>query len=127
MIQPQTAAYFLRRWSAHLALHLLGEETGRYEEMRGELLAAGYVDTEHPRLRPGQRVRHRAQQWPEAFDRGTGTIIAVMEHPESPWAQDYGTPDVEVIVLRDRDAVLWAGQSRLTQMANYHVDVVTPV
>lgn len=102
----------------------LGEEADRYTAMRAELAGAGYRDAEHPSVAPGHRIRHRAEQWPEAWDLGTGVVLAVMERPDSAWSQSWGGPDIELIVLKDRP--LFEGSSRLSQLANYHVAVVKP-
>jgi hypothetical protein len=101
---------------------LSDHESARYVAMRSELATHGYRDVEHPRLRPGRRVRHQAERWPEARDFGTGVLLAVMERTNSPWSASWGGPDIEVIVLRDRP--LFPGMSQLSQLANYHVATV---
>lgn len=98
-------------------------EVIEFGRLRAELAASGYVEKEnHNELRGGARIRRRAEQYPEAFDHGTGVVLVVMERPHSSWSQTYGGPDVELIVLKDKP--LLTGMSRLAQLANYHVAAV---
>lgn len=53
-------------------------------------------------LKPGMRVRHVNEQYPEARDHGTATVRHVMHKPKSAWAQKYGQPDIEVVVEFDK-------------------------
>lgn len=99
------------------------EET-KLAAMLAELHARGYQDiTEHKQLRVGGRIRHRGQQYPEAYDKGTGFVVALTEKPDSAWSRSWGMPDVELIMLRDK--ALLDGYSRLASVAHYHVEVVT--
>jgi hypothetical protein len=83
----------------------------------------GYRDIEqHDGLRVGTRVRHRGEQYPEAFRDGTGVVIALTERPDSSWSLSWGMPDVELVVLRDTPR--FDGQSRLSWVAQYHVSAV---
>ncbi len=93
-----------------------------YAAMQAALTAAGYRPVDYATLPPGERVRHRGEQWPEAYDQGTGVVLAVMEKPNSAWSQSWGGADVELIVLKDKP--LLPGLSRLAQLANYHVQAV---
>lgn len=89
--------------------------------MLAELHEHGYQDVaEHGRIRPGVRIRHTGHRWPEAYDEGSGVVLAVTEKPDSSWSQSWGRPDVELIALWDRDQ----GFSRLSQLAQYHVEVI---
>jgi hypothetical protein len=97
-------------------------EREKYATIRAELEESGYRDVEHETLRPGRRVRHRGERYPEAYDHGTGVILAVMEKPNSAWSADWGGRDIELIVLRDRP--MFEDWSRLSQVADYHVQVV---
>lgn len=101
---------------------VLFPEAAEFARLRGELAASGYRDAEHKLLRPGRRVRRRAEQFPEAFDNGTGVILAVMEHVDSSWSRSYRARDIELIVLKDKPLI--EGMSRVSQLANYHVEAV---
>lgn len=83
---------------------------------QSELASRGYVEiTDHERLRAGLRVRNRGQQYIEAQEHGTATVLAVMEKVGSSWAQTYRARDIEVVVKRDDGSVgTWA---------NYGTDV----
>lgn len=91
-----------------------------------DILLAGLRDdgyqpiAEHGRLRAGARVRARSHQWPGAAIHGTGTVLEVTEKPGSSWAREYGTPDIEILVVWDEPRP--AGW-RVSQLAQYHVDV----
>lgn len=92
-------------------------ERTRAAAMLAELHAAGYRDATHKLLQPGARVRHTGHQYPEAFRIGTGTVLHVTEKPDSAWSLTYGAPDIELIVL-------WDTTRSLSQVANYHVDLI---
>lgn len=97
-------------------------EATALDEMRAKLHAFGYVDIEqHGDLRPGTRIRHAGQRWPEAYEHGTGVVLALTERPNSAWSLSWGRPDIEMVVLWDRP---WPLDSRLSQLAQYHVAVV---
>lgn len=99
------------------------EEQEIVEEMRASLIASGYIEIEqHKRLKPGVRIRHRGHQWPEAYENGSGVVVTLMEKPDSRWSQSWGMPDVELIALMDNATF----GSRLSQLAQYHVEVVDP-
>jgi len=90
-------------------------------EMLDGLHAHGYVDVaEHGKLRPGVRIRHRGERYPEALEHGTGIVLAITERPDSPWSKTYGAADIELITLSDKARF----NSRLSQLAQYHVDVI---
>ena len=102
---------------------LTEEEQDRLLEIRQELRERGYQDiTEHGDLRVGARIRHRGQQFTEAFRHGTGYVVALMEKPDSAWSRTYRMPDIELVVVFDKPALL--SSSRLSQLAQYHVSVV---
>ena len=104
------------------AVEVPAEQAERFAELRAELERSGYVVKDHHNeLRPGARVRGRGEQYPEAFDRGTGTVLLVMEKAGSSWSRTYGQPDVEVLVLKDRP--LLPGMPRISQLANYHLAI----
>ena len=70
-------------------------------------------------LRAGVRVRHRGEQYREAYRNGTGNVLHVLQRDPSPWARSWGRPDVEIVVIRDdkeRGAML---------VADYHVEIIT--
>jgi hypothetical protein len=97
------------------------DEKARAAAMLAELHAYGYQDVaEHGDLRPGVRIRHRGHQYPEAYDNGTGVVVAITHKPDSAWSQSYRTADVEMVVLWDRPGLC---DSRLSQVAQYHVVV----
>lgn len=84
-----------------------------------QLEAAGYIPlADHPRLRPGMRVRHIGHQWPEAIRTGTATITAVLRKPASKYEQLYGTPDIELAIAHD--------DGTESQWADYHCVAVDP-
>lgn len=86
-------------------------------EMLAALHEHGYRDVEaHNDLKPGVRIRHRGHQWPGAYANGTGNVVAITRSPRT----IQGMPDVEMIVVWDEEHF----GSRLSQLAQYHVDVV---
>jgi hypothetical protein len=100
--------------------------TARYlpdtiQGQREQLEAHGYMEVaEHGRLKPGARVCHRGQRWYEAIMKGTATIVAVYEKPDSPWSVEWHMPDIEVIAQRDDEP---EGRCPIT-WAQYHCTVV---
>lgn len=102
---------------ADLAPDVLAEAASLLDE----LLSRGYVEKEfHNELRPGARVRHRGHQYPEAYQRGTGVVLHVTQKSPSSWEQSWRMPDVELVVLWDREQ-LWG---RMSLLAQYHVHLV---
>jgi hypothetical protein len=98
------------------------EEQKRAEEMLAELHERGYRDVEqHGKLRAGVRVRHVGHRWPEAYENGTGGVVAITEKPNSAWSLTYGKPDIEMVVLLDAPSL---SGSRLSGLAQYHVEVI---
>lgn len=104
-------------------------ELAGIDRMVAELHTRGYVDLDehtYPRtgkvLQVGARVRHCGEQYWQAYQRGTGNVVALLHKPNSSWSRSYGTADVELIMLRDTESV--AG-SRLPQVAQYHVGPIT--
>ncbi len=90
-------------------------EAAEAERLLSELAANGYRLQDHiGSLAPGVRIRHRGQQHPEAYANGTGVIVHVTIRSER---------DVELVVAYDEPR--FEGMSRLTVLANYHVDVIT--
>ena len=101
---------------------LTDEERNEAEQMLQDLAVNGYVVIDqHCGLRPGGRVRHRGEQWPEAFKGGTGWVLVITEKPGSAWSEAWGMPDVEMLVLFDEPT--FSGPSRLNQLAQYHVSL----
>lgn len=85
--------------------------------MLAVLHESGYRDVEaHGALKPGVRIRHRGHQWPGAYTDGTGNVLAITRSPRTV----QGMPDVELIAVWDEERF----GSRLSQLAQYHVDVV---
>lgn len=102
---------------------LTGAEEIKLAEMLAGLHARGYKDiAEHKQLHVGCRIRHRNQQYPEAYTHGTGFVVALTHKPNSAWSRSWGMPDVELIMLRDM--ALLEGYSRLVSVAQYHVEAV---
>lgn len=106
------------------------EERAEVAHMLAKLHGDGYVDLEVYvdveaclALRVGSRVRHRNQRSPQAYEHGTGVVLAITHKPDSAWSQSWRMPDVELIVLRDRAQF----GSRLSQLAHYHVAVPEPL
>lgn len=103
-------------------IEMTDDEQARVAEMLGELHECGYIDIqEHNALRPGVRVHHRGQRWPEAYIGGTGNVVAITERPDSAWSYSWGAADIELIVLFDKPGI---GGSRLSALAQYHVAVI---
>lgn len=100
---------------------MTADETAEAQAMLAQLRANGYRDIgNHGPLSPGARIRHRAEQYPEAYRDGTGVVLHLTEKPESSWSQSYGAPDIELTMLRDKAQF----GSRLSQLAHYHVETV---
>jgi hypothetical protein len=97
-------------------------EQAEVERMLAELRGHGYVDRDrHNKLAPGVRVRHTGHLWPQAYTEGTGTVVAIVEKPDSAWSASWGMPDVELIVVFDRGVKL---TGRLSELAQYHVQAI---
>lgn len=104
------------------ATDLTREERAEADRMLAELHENGYIDVDgHKELKAGIRVRHTGHRWPEAFENGSGVVLAVTEKPNSSWSRSWGGPDVELIVAWD----LPSFRSRLSRVANYHVVAVS--
>jgi hypothetical protein len=101
---------------------LTPDEQAQAARMLAELDDRGYEAVgAHGLVRPGVRIRHRGHQFPEAYTNGTGTVLVVTERSPSSWSQTHGMPDVELIAVWDRPNL---ADSRLSQVAQYHVDVI---
>lgn len=106
---------------------LTNAEQAEVDRMLAEFHGAGYVhlaEYTYPRsgrqLRVGARIRHGGEQYPEALMHGTGYVVALVHKPDSPWSRSWRMPDIELIMLRDRPRF----DSRLSQVAHYHVEVI---
>lgn len=94
-------------------------EQSELDQLLACLRDAGYVDIEnHNDLRVGARIRHVGHQWPQAYEHGTGVILALTERPNSPWSRSWHARDIELIALWDQPRPFG---SRLSQLAQYHV------
>lgn len=71
---------------------------------------------EHQGLTTGSRVRHHGEQYVEAFNCGTATVVAVLRRHEG---------DVELIVRRD--VPVRADGNPFHQWADYHTAAVHPI
>ncbi|ASN20680.1 hypothetical protein [Arthrobacter sp. YN] len=86
------------------------------EEVAESMLKRGSTEvTEFKDLKVGSRVRRSAEQWGEAYTKGTGTIERIFHKQNSSWERKYGRPDVELIVKRD--------DGEYSYLADYHVDL----
>jgi len=84
------------------------------ETVVADMLRRGFVEIqEFGALKPGVRVRHSGQQWPDAYRLGTGSVERIFHKPDSSWEQKYGRPDVELIMKRD--------DGTRSMLADYHV------
>ena len=102
---------------------LTPEERAEADRILADLRERGYTDrAEFDELAPGVRVRHRGHQWPDAFRKGTGVVVAITEKSPSAWSQEWRMPDVEMVVAFDKPT--WPGTSRLSTLAQYHVSAV---
>lgn len=94
-----------------------------FDSMRASLVASGYRDIkEKDGLRVGARVRHRGEQYYEAYATGTAVVRAIMERDPSSWSVSYGRRDIELIV--ERDVPMLPDMSPLGQWADYHTVLV---
>ncbi len=100
---------------------LTPDEQAKARAMLDDLHTRGYRSVDdHKGLRPGVRVRSRKEQYAEAYRDGTGWVWVVTEKRPSGWSESWGMPDVELIVVRDDSSF----GSRLSRVAQYHVDIV---
>lgn len=98
-------------------------ERAELAEKVKELHKRGYRDVaEHHGLKVGARIRHHGHQWSEAFRLGTGHVAVLTEKPNSAWSISWHMPDIELIAVWDKPRGL--GSSRLSQVAQYHVEVI---
>jgi hypothetical protein len=98
-------------------------ERAELESILAQLHQHGYTKRDRfNELTPGARVRHRGHQWPEAFQQGTGVIVAITEKSPSAWSTDWGMADVEMVVAWDKPT--FEDSSRLSQVAQYHVSLI---
>lgn len=87
--------------------------------VKDDLEQHGYVEVdEHGWIKPGVRVRHVGEQYPEAYDKGTSVVLAVMHKPDSAWSQKYHQADLEIIVERDKPQF----GRRITNWAHYQTE-----
>lgn len=102
---------------------LTAAERAEFDAHVTGLKRRGWVEVDEFRsLRPGVRIRHRGEQYTEAYRDGTATVLIVTEKPNSPWARKYHHPDVELVALTDRDR--FGTGIRLMFVADYHVEIV---
>ena len=90
-------------------LDLDENQLAAFARLYQETYARGYREAEPPvtvnGIKAGDRVRAKSIQTAEAFERGTGTVLAVMHNPDSQWEKQWGQPDIEVLVLEDRPLI----------------------
>lgn len=110
-----------------LPFTLTEDERAEVARVLAELHEHDYQDIERHvhrsgvELAPGTRVRHAGHRWHDAVVKGTGHVVAITERPDSAWSRSWGMPDVELIAVFDKP---WPLDSRLAQLAQYHVAVV---
>jgi hypothetical protein len=84
----------------------------------------GYVEVaEIDDLKVGCRIRHRNEQYPEAYHSGTGTVERIFHRKNESFERQWGHKDVELIVKRDKPR--FSPDDTHAFVANYHVEVVT--
>lgn len=112
-----------------MATKIESTEQAEVDRMVAGLREHGYVDLDeftYPWsgrvLRVGARVRHVGELHPEALERGTGNVVALLHRPDSAWSRSWRQRDIELVMLRDRERFNGAG--RLSQVAHYHVEVI---
>jgi hypothetical protein len=97
-----------------------GEARLKTEDYLADMRERGYVEIRvFGDLRAGVRVRHRGEQYLEAYRDGTGNVLHVLQRDPSPWARSYGHADVELVVKHDDPT-----RSPM-YVADYHVEIVT--
>lgn len=83
-----------------------------------DLESRGYRRVDEVRgIRALSRVHHSGERWPEAYIRGTATVIAVLENPRSGFTAGDRARDIELVVVRDRPL---PSMSPVTTWADYH-------
>lgn len=89
-----------------------------------DLQRRGYQEvTESGSLHVGDRIRHYNEQYPEAYRSGTGSIERIFHRPSPSFERKWGTPDVELIVKRDKPR--FGPDDTHAFVANYHVTAVS--
>lgn len=97
-----------------MTLTLTPEVQAEADTMLAELISRGYKQVQQRKhLTVGARVRHVGEQYYEAYENGTGNIYAITVRRET---------DVELVVVRDEPR--FSGGSRISGLANYHVEVI---
>lgn len=87
--------------------------------LHADLTARGYRDIAAAgSIKTGSRVHHAGQQYPEARDNGTATVLAVLEKSPSAWSGTYRRPDIEIIVESDKPFM--PGMPTVSNWADYH-------
>jgi hypothetical protein len=100
---------------------LTAAERVEVAELVAGLHERGYRDIDrHDALHVGARIRHAGHRWPEAYERGTGVVLALTERSPSSWSQTYRMADVELIAVWDEDRL----GGRVSSVAQYHVEAV---
>lgn len=87
------------------------------EEMKADLERRGYKDIPETAtgIVVGDRIRHASHRYPDAYRKGTATVLAILRNEGSTWEQSYNKHDVELLVQHD-----WRDSSEVTQWADYH-------
>jgi hypothetical protein len=91
-----------------------------FESLHADMAKRGYHDIDEAHgIKAGDRVYHRGQQWPEAREDGTATVLAVMASGR----MIQGQPDIELLVHRDKP--LTPGDWVFATWADYHTSRAT--
>lgn len=95
------------------------DQRDRFDQTLAALRKDGFIDLdEHEGLKVGSRVRHRGEQYPEAYRDGTAVVLALLRKPNDAWSRQWGRPNIELLVLPDRDR--FDTGNRIGQWADYH-------
>lgn len=90
------------------------------DERAADLLRRGYVEVaEIDSLHVGDRIRHWNEQYPTAYQSGTGSIERIFHRPSPSFERKWGTKDVELIIRRDQPR--FGPDDTHAYVANYHV------
>ena len=91
---------------------LTDDEYAEVERMLADNRGYGWLPVESAKAyKPGVRIRHVGQQYWQAYENGTGVIVAVLKRND----------EIELLVAYDEPR--FPGGSRITQLGSYHVDL----
>ena len=91
---------------------LTDDERAEVEQMLTDNRSYGWLPVDRAKsYEPGVRIRHVGQRYWQAYENGTGVIVAVLKRSDA----------IELLVAYDEPR--FAGGSRITQLGSYHVDL----